>query len=144
MSMTDAVVAVWGGADRLGQAVQSEYDLIPLLRQGLPFTTLEATMTAFGLSRDDVTTLLHLPPRTLSRRRQTRRLAADESDRLYRLTRILAHAERTLESRQKAIDWLRRPNRALNGDSPLRLIDTDIGAGQVDDILGRIEHGIFS
>ena len=44
----------------------------------------------------------------------------------------------------KASTWLRRPNRALNNERPLRLLDTDVGARQVEDILGRIAHGVVS
>jgi putative toxin-antitoxin system antitoxin component (TIGR02293 family) len=43
-----------------------------------------------------------------------------------------------------AATWLRRPNRALNGESPIHLLDTDVGARQVEDVLGRITHGIVS
>ena len=42
----------------------------------------------------------------------------------------------------KASTWLRRPNRALNNELPIRLLDTDVGTRQVEDILGRIEHGV--
>jgi uncharacterized protein (DUF2384 family) len=42
------------------------------------------------------------------------------------------------------VTWLQRPNRALNGELPIRLLDTDIGARQVEDILGKIEHGNVS
>ena len=93
--------------------------------------------------------MLDLPARTLARRKQTQRLAAPESDRfyrfnLYRFNRVLSHAERVPGTRTKATQWLRRPNRALNGATPLALLDTDIGATQVDDLLGRLEHGVFS
>jgi len=71
-------------------------------------------------------------------------LAADESDRLYRFSRVLAHAEKVLGTRANATQWLHRPNRALNGIPPLTLLDTDIGATEVDDVLGRLEHGVFS
>lgn len=64
-----------------------------------------------------------------------------ESD---RLGRVLAHAERVLGTRDKASEWLRRPNRALGGATPLALLDTNSGAAQVDDVLGRLEHGVFS
>ncbi len=144
MSTANAIVALWGGTRTLRRAVHTEHELIPMLRQGLPFAALERTMEAFELSREEVAEVLDLPSRTLSRRKQTQRLAADESDRLYRLSRVLAHAERVLGTRAKAARWLHRPNRALNGEQPLKLLDTDIGATRVDEVLGRLEHGIFS
>jgi putative toxin-antitoxin system antitoxin component (TIGR02293 family) len=85
-----------------------------------------------------------MPARTLARRRISRRLAADESDRLYRLARIAAQAFAVFGTEEKASTWLRRPNRALDHELPLRLLDTDLGTRQVEDILGRIEHGVVS
>jgi putative toxin-antitoxin system antitoxin component (TIGR02293 family) len=60
------------------------------------------------------------------------------------LARIIAQATATLGSETKAVGWLRCPNRALGNVPPLELLDTDIGVRQVEDILGRIEHGIIS
>ena len=144
MSTTDLILSLWGGASVLGQPVHSEHELIPLLRQGLPFGVLENLMMAFSLSREETSKVLNLPMRTLNRRKQEKRLAADESDRLYRLSRILVHCESVLGAHDKTTQWLRRPNRALGGAVPLLLLDTDIGANQVNDVLGRLEHGVFS
>jgi putative toxin-antitoxin system antitoxin component (TIGR02293 family) len=88
--------------------------------------------------------VLHLPPRTLARRKRERRLRADESDRLFRLGRIAALAEEVLGSREKASRWLHRPNPALGRVIPLRHLDTDLGARQVEDLLLRIAHGVYS
>ena len=146
MTRTDHVVQTWGGSKILPSSAQihAPQSLIPLLREGLPFGTLENLMQAFALSRNEVMRILALPPRTLARRRQQQRLAPDESDRLYRLTRVLVHAEDVFGDRDKVVTWLRRPNRALDGAAPLSLLDTDIGATEVDQVLGRIEHGVFS
>ncbi|MGH7857479.1 MAG: antitoxin Xre/MbcA/ParS toxin-binding domain-containing protein, partial [Candidatus Binatia bacterium] len=63
---------------------------------------------------------------------------------LYRLARVGAMAVRVLGSEEKAGRWLHRPNRALGNESPLSLLDTAIGAREVEDLLGRIEHGVVS
>ena len=55
---------------------------------------------------------------------------------------LLALAEETFGSRDKAATWLRRPTRPLAGKRPLDLLDTDAGARQVEELLGRIAHGI--
>lgn len=140
---TAALVDLWGGSRVLGRRIRNELDLIPLLREGLPYTALEHLMAQFGLSRGDIHDVLLLPSRTMTRRKQQQRLSGDESDRLYRLSRIMAHALDVFGDLAKAAAWMRRGNRALNGETPLSLLNTDIGARQVDDVLGRIEHGVF-
>ncbi len=60
-----------------------------------------------------------------------------ESDRVFRLARVLAHAVEVFESVERARDWLETENRALDGQRPLAFLDTDVGAREVDDVLGR-------
>ena len=81
-------------------------------------------------------------PRTLGRRKNT--LTLDESDKVQRLERVLKHAIRVLGESEKANRWLRKPNRALDGSIPIELLISETGARQVEEILGRIEHGMFS
>ncbi len=61
-----------------------------------------------------------------------------------RLTRVFAAAKQVLGSEDKARRWMLKPSRALGGETPLHLLDTDIGANAVFDELGRIEHGVFA
>ncbi len=82
--------------------------------------------------------------RTLARRKSEARLRRDESDRVYRLARIVARTIDILGSRDKASRWLRKKNRALADQAPLELLDTDAGTRQVEAVLGRIEHGVVS
>jgi putative toxin-antitoxin system antitoxin component (TIGR02293 family) len=72
------------------------------------------------------------------RRRQVK------ADRLFRLARIAAQASAALGSEEKASHWLHAANHALGGGAPLELLDTDLGARQVEELLGRIEHGVNS
>jgi putative toxin-antitoxin system antitoxin component (TIGR02293 family) len=136
------VVAVLGGPKVLGRRVRSPDELAELVRGGLPFEALAVVMDRYEISRDVACTILHLSRRNFPRRKAQNRLSADESDRLYRLARVLAHANRVFEDRDEAADWIRSPNTALGKQQPLTLLDTDIGVQQVDRVLGRIEHGI--
>jgi putative toxin-antitoxin system antitoxin component (TIGR02293 family) len=143
MTASEYVVEVLGGPSVFkGRALPTSTELRERIKQGLPYRSLESVRERLRLSAPDAATVLHMPPRTLARRRQARRLDPDESDRLYRIARVAGQAVSVFGDENKATTWLQRPNRALNGELPIRLLDTDIGARQVEDILGRIEHGI--
>lgn len=71
-------------------------------------------------------------------------LTPEESAKLVRLARVAWRAQEVFEDLDKAIDWLKSPNRALEGHPPIALLDTEVGAESVLDVLGRIEHGVFS
>jgi len=136
------VVSVLGGAKVLGRALRSPEDLATRVRGGLPYSSLTAVMEQYGIPREVLCAILHLSRRNLLRRREQSRLSADESDRLYRLARVLAHANRVFGDLEESAEWIQAPNPSLGKQQPLALLDTDIGAEQVDDVLGRIEHGI--
>ena len=114
------------------------------IASGFPYSALEAVGARLGLSALETAGVIQMPSRTLARRRQARKLAVDESDRLYRLARIVAQAVMVLGTEAKAAAWLRRPNRALGGVPPLQMLDTDVGTRLVEDVLGRVAHGIVS
>jgi putative toxin-antitoxin system antitoxin component (TIGR02293 family) len=122
----------------------SSLELRAAVRRGLPFHTFEALLKAVALPRKQLAVVLGIPDRTLARRKEAKHLTAAESDRLYRVARTIAHTASVLGSIEKARAWITRPNRALGDEPPLTLLDTDIGARQVEDVLLRIEYGIPS
>lgn len=140
---TSDVVQVLGGPGVL-KKVKTEEDLRERLREGLPYESFEALRAGFGLNLKDLGAVLGIPERTLARRRVQRRLRPEESDRLARLARIAAYAEEVLGERRKAAEWLRTPNRGLGNDPPVARMDTDLGARQVEAVLGRIGYGVHS
>jgi putative toxin-antitoxin system antitoxin component (TIGR02293 family) len=128
----------------LGGEPSSPGKLRASILEGFPFAALESVMARFELARPEVCEALDLSPRTFSRRKIEGRLQPAESDRLYRMARIAARATEVLGATDKAALWLHRSNRALGGHTPLSLVRTDLGSRQVEQILGRIEHGVVS
>jgi putative toxin-antitoxin system antitoxin component (TIGR02293 family) len=119
-------------------------DLQRAVRAGIPFSAFDAVLRALSLGREEVIAALRLPPRTIARRKREKRLNPVESEKLVRLARIAARASGVLGSEEKAGAWLTRTNRALGDQAPLSYLDTEIGASRVEEVLGRIEHGIPS
>lgn len=144
MLHVEDLVEALGGRKVLKRRIANLDELRETVKTGLPYASLEALIGKFGLAREEAAAALHLPRRTIARRKKQRKLRADESDRLLRLARVSAQAAATLGSEEKAAQWLRRPNRALGNLVPLDLIDSDIGTRQVEEVLGRIEHGNIS
>jgi putative toxin-antitoxin system antitoxin component (TIGR02293 family) len=139
-----AVLKELGGRHTLGRALSTDSDLREAIREGFPPAVVEELMGASGLTLKELADSLDLSPRSLQRRRRSGRLARFESDRLYRLARIVALAQESLGSRERAMNWLKRGNRALGGVAPIAAIDTEPGARQVENVLGRIAYGGIS
>lgn len=135
---------VLGGSAVLGTTVETPLDWVGVLEGGFPAESVDAVVEAGVLSRDEAEDLV-IPRRTLSHRKQKEQhLTLDESDRLARIVRVSARAEETFGSAENARGWLRDPNGALGGVTPLSLLRTGEGAVLVEQILGRIDHGIFT
>ncbi|HEY0558185.1 MAG TPA: antitoxin Xre/MbcA/ParS toxin-binding domain-containing protein [Thermoanaerobaculia bacterium] len=143
MPATAEIVEALGGPEN-SRRIDSFEDLKNWIREGLPFASLEKVMARFGLNREEISSALDLPLRTFARRKQESRLRRDESDRLFRLVRIASQASEVLGGDGKASRWLHTENRALGGKPPLELLDTDLGSRQVEEVLGRIEYGVYS
>jgi putative toxin-antitoxin system antitoxin component (TIGR02293 family) len=139
-----AVVKELGGRSVLGRTLASQRDLCQAIRDGFPPAVVEELMRASGLTLQELADALDLSPRSLQRRRRSGRLARFESDRLYRLARIVALAQQSLGDRMSAARWLKRSNRALGGAAPISTMDTELGARQVENVLGRIAYGGIS
>jgi len=144
MLPTDSLIEALGGRKVFKRRIANLDELREAVKAGLPYASFEALIGKLGLGREEAAAALHLPQRTIARRKKEQRLQADESDRVLRLARISAQAMATLGSEEKAAQWLRRPNRALGNRTPLDLLDSDIGIRQVEEILGRIAHGTIS
>jgi putative toxin-antitoxin system antitoxin component (TIGR02293 family) len=119
--------------------------LVERVEEGLSFGELERLRQNVGLSRNEMSELVQIRPRTLDRRKKEGRLHPDESDRLLRASRVFGRAIALFEGNAEgALRWLSSSQRALGGAVPLEMARTEIGAREVEALIGRLEHGVFS
>ena len=130
-----------GGEKAIGRPIRTERDIDAAIREGFPQKVVTEVMHSADLTLKELALSLDLSPRSLQRRRREGKLAKYESDRIYRLARLIALAKRYIGDDDKARRWLKRPNRSLGGLAPFDLIDTEPGARAVENILGRIAYG---
>jgi len=142
---SQAIAKVLGGRKVLGRSINSFAQLAEVVRRGLPAGSLVVLGEKLEMNHAALSSKLAIPQRTLTRRlSQHSRLTAAESDRAVRLARVYATAVEMIGDADKAAQWLRTPNRALGGAVPIDQLDTDLGAKEVENILGRIAYGVYS
>lgn len=145
MENIDAVTRLLGGTRTFPKKPKSDRDFINILRAGLPVRAVACAAKSLSLSEDQTFSWLKISKRTAARRKANKeRLREVESERLLRLARVAAAANEVLGNHDKAVRWLLKPNRALGGDEPILMLDTDVGFQNVMDVLMRVEHGVFS
>ena len=129
----------------LGLRAQSSSDLIRQVERGFRYDLLRSLETHSGINITEIAALIGIPERTLARRRAAGRLTSDESERLLRVSAIYEKALELFEGDGKAaLNWLNTPKRAFNEQTPLVYSRTELGAREVENLIGRLEHGVFS
>jgi putative toxin-antitoxin system antitoxin component (TIGR02293 family) len=116
---------------------------ISQIKSGLPMKLFFALKERLNVSAEELARVLGIAPRTLLRRKQEGRLQKEESERVVRLQRLFEKALEVFEDRAAVQSWFNSPQRALGDETPLHYADTELGAREVENLLSRIEHGVF-
>jgi putative toxin-antitoxin system antitoxin component (TIGR02293 family) len=119
-------------------------ELIRKIQKGLRFSELETLQNSIDMPFEQLAAKLCISRSTLQRRKAAGRLSPDESDKVMRLSRLLEHATNVFGDIEKARAWLKFPQRGLGGAVPLDYAETEVGAREVDNLLGRIEYSVYT
>jgi len=119
-------------------------EMIVRVRGGLPMDEFRSARAMLGVSDERLAELLGMSRATLHRRKKAGQLDRAESDRLVRYVRVFARASEALGGEDGARSWLGAPVVAFQGETPLDYADTEIGAREVEALLLRLEHGVFT
>jgi putative toxin-antitoxin system antitoxin component (TIGR02293 family) len=126
----------------LGLRASNLNELLRAIARGIPYEGLERLERTTGI---DIAALMQIPPRTLRRRKQDGRFTAEESDRLVSVARMISRVLDLFDGdAQEARAWLAEPAIAFGGATPLEIAHTETGAREVENLVGRIEYGVFS
>jgi putative toxin-antitoxin system antitoxin component (TIGR02293 family) len=129
----------------IGVDTPDSLELFRSVESGLPYGAFERLVVNTALSTEDALALVGIPKRTLTRRRREGRFRRDESDRLVRAARLFGRALSLFDGDlEGAKHWLYRPQKALGGGVPLELARTEVGSIEVERVLGRLEHGVYT
>ena len=128
----------------MGVPISRPNELTNRIRKGLPFAALARLQKQYRLSRNEFINILMMSQSTARRREAEGKLSIYEGDKILRYARLLDLTLSLMNGdKENALQWLLTPNRALTGETPLSFAVTEIGAEIVNDLIGKIEHGVF-
>lgn len=118
--------------------------LAGIVKAGIPASELAELKELFDLSSESLAEVVGVSKATLNRRRPEHLLTGSEADRVVRFARLFAIALEVMGTEEHARAWFKSPQVALGGSKPLDYALTEIGAREVEDLLARIEHGVYT
>ena len=115
---------------------------IDVIRAGVGARVVDDMVEYLDVPKHAIFSVLHTPESTAHRLiRDNRTLDRAASERVVRVADVTRMAEATFGGKAAATQWLKRPNLALGGATPLSMLDTEPGANEVRRVLAAIDHG---
>lgn len=119
--------------------------LLKAIDVGLPYTTIRRFSDRINMDVGVISVSAGISSATLARRAKVGRFKPQESDGLHRMAEVYRLAEALFENDEKlAQSWMTSPVKALGGRKPIDMMQTSAEAGEVLNVIGRLEHGVFT
>ena len=136
--------AHWLGISR-SKKIASYLDYIKLSNTGITKASINTLADYMGVSRKYISeNIFDLSVKTMERKEDNEKLNRKISSHALEIAKLVQHAYTVFRNEEKMKRWLNRENRALNNMKPVELLDTLSGLILVDDVLGRIEEGVYA
>jgi putative toxin-antitoxin system antitoxin component (TIGR02293 family) len=134
-----------GGSARIDHHIRTDFDIIKAGMEGITKSSVDELTVHIGVSRKIMAEdILNLSVKTLERKKPEDKLDKRTSSHALEIARVMQHSFKVFEDEEKIRHWLNRDNKALNGLKPVQLLSTLTGINMVNDILTRIEEGVYS
>jgi putative toxin-antitoxin system antitoxin component (TIGR02293 family) len=125
--------------------VESPYDYIEIATKGLNANIIKNFREYFNLSLGATAEMLNVSEPSIYRwTKANKKLERNVSIKLFEISELFLTGSEIFGSKENFFKWLNLPNTALGGMQPMELIEIPEGVSKVRDILGRIEHGVYS
>ena len=138
-------ISYWLGSAHLKSGIESDFDVINMGEVGITKAAIDDLTAHIGITRKAMAEeVLGLSVKTLERKTPKEKLDKQTSSHAIEIAKIMQHAYEVFEDEDKVKRWMNKENRALNNLKPAMLLRTLTGINMVNDILGRIQEGVYS
>lgn len=133
------------GGDRfIKRPIRSEFDLMEIVKEGLPMESVGFLQNNIGLTNKEMSLILSISESTYQRRiRAKATLTPDETEKAISLSELYAKGVNVFRNQADFETWLQTRIPAMAGRRPADMLSSMIGRQYVIDELNRILHGIF-
>jgi len=136
-----------GGHKVFSHAPENLLDVHHWVSHGIPSISIaHLALAVEPLSSHILSEALGVSLRTLHRKKgaESETLSVAQGGRTFKFAEVVAKATLVLGNREAAVQWLTSPAMGLDQQKPLDLLATPVGTQLVEELLGRIEHGVYA
>lgn len=139
-------IVYWlGGSGNFDRDIRTDFDIIKAGLTGITKASIDELTHYVGVSKKSMAEdILNISVKTLERKDPKDKLDKRTSSHALEIAKVMQHAFEIFEDEEKVRQWLNRANKALNNLRPVQLLSTLTGINMVNDILTRIEEGVYS
>ncbi|MEO6133169.1 MAG: antitoxin Xre/MbcA/ParS toxin-binding domain-containing protein [Saprospiraceae bacterium] len=133
------------GRKYIGSTIESQFDFITIASKGVNANVILNFRDHFNIDRNYIADLLNISAPTIYRWiKENKKLEKNYSIQLFELTLLFLIGSEVFQGQDNFFKWLNLPNIALGGMEPKGLLEIPNGISKVRELLGRIEHGVYS
>jgi putative toxin-antitoxin system antitoxin component (TIGR02293 family) len=137
-------ISYWLGSSFTSK-MGSDFDVIEIGREGITKASIDDLTTHMGITRKTMAEdVLGMSVKTLERKTPKEKLDKQTSSHAIEIAKVMQHAYDVFGDEEKVKRWMNKENRALNHLKPVMILGTLTGINMVNDILGRIQEGVYS
>lgn len=133
------------GGDRfIKRPVRGEFDLMEIVKEGLPMESVGFLQNNIGLTNKEMSHILSISESTYQRRIKAKAtLTSDETEKAISLSELYAKGVNVFRDKSDFETWLQTKIPAMGGRRPTDMLSSMVGRQYVIDELNRILHGVF-
>ncbi len=133
------------GEEFIKKDIESSFDYIIYASKGIRADIIKNFIKNFNVSQEITANFLNISSPTIYRWiKNKKKLERNYSVKIFEIAELFLYGSDVFESNENFTKWLKLPNTALGGMEPIELLEIPGGVSKVNDIIGRIEHGVYS
>lgn len=121
----------------------SPMEKVNIIRQGIPYGSIEIIGQLLDAPVKDILDILRLPQTTYNKKKkENSMLTGRDSEIILSIIELIDFGNLVFNNEEKKFQrWLKKPNISLGNTSPESLLDSSTGIQEVMNCLNRLEYG---
>ncbi|WP_256004987.1 type II RES/Xre toxin-antitoxin system antitoxin [Pedobacter deserti] len=122
----------------------TNFEKMDFVKKGITKDSLVLFKQVIDVDYDHLSQVLGTTKTTLHKKQGNETFSASISEKVIALMDVYRFGYQVFSNREKFNKWVTAPNRSLDNRIPLEVMDTVFGIDEVKNIIGRIQHGVYS